>query len=450
VSAGFLVALAAKGFFAVFLVGMNAFFVAAELALVKIRETQIETLANQGNRSARIARRLKANINSAISAVQIGITLAGLLSGRFVEPLVQSALEPLLMALGLADVIWVRQTVAALSFVGMTFTLIVVGEMVPKAIALKETLPVTLFVARPLGWFYLVAYPLIWSIDRSSRWILNRLGVESLDEETHTSEELRLMFMATHRRERGSELSREIVMNSLDLRRRVVAQVMRPRREITLLSTSDSIGVCLDRAERSRYSRFPLCEQGDLNRAVGVVHFKDLFSLRDKAVTGEDLRSVARKLIFVPETARLEKLLQLFLDRRLHFALVVDEYGGTTGMVTLENVIEELVGQIQDEFDHEKPRMTRRGEHAWDLDASLPLFELAELTGAALEAESATTVNGWMTQQLGRFPKRSDRLKLGDFELSVEELDGMRVSRVLLQRIHFPEAKDETLGRRLE
>ena len=126
------------------------------------------------------------------------------------------------------------------------------------------------------------------------------------------------------------------------------------------LSTTAPIGACLETAERSRYSRFPLCERGDLDRTPGVVHFKDLFALRDQATTGADLLPVARPVIYVPETARLERVLQLFLDRKLHFALVVDEHGGTTGMLTLENVLEELVGQIQDEFDHEKPRLTRR------------------------------------------------------------------------------------------
>jgi CBS domain containing-hemolysin-like protein len=427
VSGGLVITLLLKAVVALGLVGMNAFFVAAELALVKIRDTQIDTLVAQGNRAATVARRLKSNINAAISTVQIGITLAGLLSGYFVEPLVQSALDPVLRMLEIHHIVWVHQAVSIASFVGMTFTLIVVGEMVPKAIALKETVPVVLFVARPLGWFHLAAYPLIRGIDGTSRWILRHLGVESLEEEVHSSE--------AHRRERGSELGREIVLNSLDLRHRVVAQVMRPRREITVLDTREPIEACLECAERSRYSRLPLCEDGDLDRAVGVVHVKDLYSLRTRARTGEDLRPVARRLIYLPETTRLERLLQLFLERRLHFALVVDEYGSTTGMVTLENVLEELVGQIQDEFDHEKPRVTRRGEDAWELDASLPLFELVELTGVPLESEGTTTINGWITQRLGRFPNRTDRIPMGGFELSVEELDGVRVSRVGLRRV---------------
>ena len=273
----------------------------------------------------------------------------------------------------------------------------------------------------------------------SARWLLARFGIDSLEAEgAHSEEELRLMFMATSRENLGSDLSRELVLNALDLRRRVVADVMRPRREITALSTAATFAECLEVAEKSRYSRFPLCERGDLDRTLGVVHCKDLFALRDQAGTGADLAAHTRKLIYVPETARLEKLLQLFLDRKLHFALVVDEYGGTTGMVTLENVLEELVGQIQDEFDHEKPRLTRRGEDGWELDGALPLFELAELTGETLDVPDVATVSGWVTQQLGGFPKRNDHVRLGQFELTVEDLAGLRVSRLGLRKKLLP------------
>src|SRR5262249_2167420 len=153
----------------------------------------------------------------------------------------------------------------------------------------------------------------------------------------------------------GSSLRREILLNALDLRSRLVREVMRPRQEMVVLDTEASIAECLDVAEKTRYSRFPLCEGGDLDKTLGVLHIKDLYAMRLKARSGADLRAVARKLIYVPETAHMEKLLQLFLERKLHLAIVVDEYGGTVGMVTLENLLEELVGQIQDEFDQEKP-----------------------------------------------------------------------------------------------
>jgi CBS domain containing-hemolysin-like protein len=244
------------------------------------------------------------------------------------------------------------------------------------------------------------------------------------------------MFLAGRRGGSGGgvDLGRELVLNALDLRRRVVAEVMRPRREIAFFSTTDTIAECLEIAERTRYSRFPLCEQGNLDRTLGVVHVKDLYALRHQAKTGAELRGVSRSLIYLPETARLERLLQRFLDRKLHFALVVDEYGGTTGMVTLENVLEELVGQIQDEFDHEKPRIESRGEGEWDLDGTLPLFELEELTGESLVAPEITTVSGWITRQLNGFPRYNDRVAVGGFDLKVTEVDGLRVARLRLTR----------------
>ncbi len=185
--------------------------------------------------------------------------------------------------------------------------------------------------------------------------------------------------------------------------------------------------------ERSRYSRFPLCEHGDLDQTLGVVHIKDLYARRKRGRTGADLISVARPLIFVPETARLERLLQFFLERKLHLALVVDEFGGTTGMVTLEDILEQLVGPIQDEFDHEKPRLIQRGDSEWEIDGTVPLFELAELTGETIEMAGVTTVGGWVTALVGGFPREGQIVPIGRFELLIEALDGMRVSRLSLR-----------------
>ncbi|HAB18543.1 MAG TPA: hypothetical protein DCE44_19150 [Verrucomicrobiales bacterium] len=424
-----------KLFVAAMLVLLNGFFVAAELALVKVRETQLAALAAQRRRGAATAVRLKRNLNAAITATQLGITLAGMGLGRYVEPMVEVFAAPLLQALGLPPKHWAYGVLIGLGFVVMSFVLMIFGEALPKALAINKTETVVLTLGQPLTWWYRLARPFIWIVNGAALWLARKLGVEALDHEPrHSPEELRFMLLSAGGEPHTADFGRNLVLNALDLRRRVVAEVMRPRREITSLSTQDSIAACLEIAERSRYSRFPLCEDGNLDHTLGVVHFKDLFSRRDSATRGADLQPVARKLIFVPETARLERLLQLFLDRRSHFAFVVDEYGSTVGMATLENVVEEVVGQIQDEFDHEKPRLTRRGDQAWELDASLPLFELAELTGESLDTENATTINGWITKRLGRFPKRSDRLVLGAYELSVEELDGLRVSRVLLQR----------------
>ncbi len=417
------------------LVLLNGFFVAAELALVKIRDTQIETIVVGGNRRAKIVRRLLANLEATISATQFGITLASLGLGVLVEPVFAGLFGPMFDWLQVESET-VRHAVAILTgFFINSFLLIVVGELVPKAMAIRKTVPVALWTAQPLAWFARLTFPFVWLLNRSAMWLLKRAGIETMGEaeRSHSEEELRLLITVSHRQSGATRLGRDIVLNALDLRRRKVREVMRPRQEIVGLDTEASITECLEVVEKSRYSRFPLCEGGNLDKTLGVVHFKDLFAMRYKAVSGADLAGVARKLIYVPETARLEKLLQLFLERQLHLAVVVDEYGGTVGMVTLENILEELVGQIQDEFDQEKPLLVRTGVESWDLAGALPLHELSELVQEPLSAEGITTVSGWVTQRLGGFPKAGDALALGAYELKVEDMDGMRVAKLRLR-----------------
>ena len=185
----------------------------------------------------------------------------------------------------------------------------------------------------------------------------------------------------------------------------------------------------------------PTLRRRRFDRTLGVVHIKDLYAMRIKARTGADLVSAARKLIYVPETSHLETLLKLFLDRRLHLAIVVDEYGGTTGMVTLENILEELVGQIQDEFDQEKPLVVRASENSWELAGALPLHDLEELTGQPLQEEGINTVSGWVTHRLGGFPKAGEQIELGNFQLRVEEVAGILVTR--LQLLRHPQVDQE-------
>jgi CBS domain containing-hemolysin-like protein len=265
--------------------------------------------------------------------------------------------------------------------------------------------------------------------------VLKQLGVEPENTHggQHTEEELRLMLGSSLERREEMPIGRDIVLNALDLRRRAVRDVMKPRREIVGLSTSDTIAECLATTEQMRYSRYPLCENGDIDQAVGVIHIKDLYSARTRAKTAADLRPYARKIIYVPENARLAKLLQRFLERKSHFSLVIDEYGTTVGTITLENILEEIVGQIQDEFDHEKARVERLSEHEFILEGSLPLFEIAELAQENFETTESSTISGWLTEQVGGFPKVGSNVKIGRAELRVLELDGLRVAKLLLK-----------------
>jgi CBS domain containing-hemolysin-like protein len=297
---------------------------------------------------------------------------------------------------------------------------------------IQKPLPVALGAAYPLHWFYLAFYPFNRLLNRAARRLLTLIGIEpdGAADRTQSEEELRLLITSAQ----GVAGGRNLILNALDLRHRVAREVMRPRHEISAFDTAASMDQCLALAEKTRFSRFPLCDGGDLDQTRGMVHIKDLYAMRDKARTAADLLPVVRPLIYVPETARLEKLLPLFLDRKLHMAIVVDEYGGTVGVITLENVLEALVGQIQDEFDQEKSELTVMGENVWEASGTLPLHELEKIIGETQHEEAVATVSGWMTQKLGGFPKAGDVLTMGASELRVEEMDGPRVSRLKITK----------------
>ncbi|MDB6038837.1 MAG: hypothetical protein JWM99_2678 [Verrucomicrobiales bacterium] len=419
------------------LVILNGFFVAAEFALVKIRDTQLGSLIAKGNKRAAVVRRVIGNLDASLSACQLGITLASLALGWIGEPVFAALLQPVLRALHITSPQIQHYLSFFVGFSALTFFHITAGEQAPKWLAIQNPLPTSMWVARPLELFHRVSYPFIWLLNNSALWLLRRFGIEPVSESemVHSDEELRLLFATSQEHTGGTALGRDIVLSALDLRRRMVRDVMRPRQEITALSTEATIAECLETAEKTRYSRFPLVEGGDLDETIGVVHIKDLYSMRTKATTAADLRPVARKLIYVPLTARLERVLQFFLERKLHFAIVVDEYGGTLGMITLENILEALVGQIQDEFDQEKPLLQKLGDGVWEVAGSLPLHELAELTGQTFGEEEIITASGLVTHRLGGFPKVGDVLPLERYELRVVELEGLRVSKLQLKKL---------------
>jgi CBS domain containing-hemolysin-like protein len=420
----------------VVLVLLNAFFVAAEFSLVKVRDTQLDPLVRRGHRRAAVASFILPRLDSFLSAAQLGITLTSLGLGWIGEPVFSVLLQPAYSLLGV-DSPQVREWMAVIvGFSVITFLHISAGEQAPKWFAIQKPLATTLWISYPLLWFYRASYPFVAVLNWSSQWMLRQIGLTHGGEGSwaHSEEELRLLLAVAQKQGSSTVLGRDIVLNALDLRRRVAREAMRPRQEIVAFDTEASIAECLDVAEKTRYSRFPLCEGGNLDKTLGVVHIKDLYATRLKARSGADLLPTVRKLIYVPETARLEKLLQFFLERRLHLAIVVDEYGGTMGMVTLENILEELVGQIQDEFDQEKPLLARTGENTWEVAGTLPLHGLEELVGEPLREEGITTVSGWITQRLGGFPKAGDALKVGACDLRVEEMAGMLVARVKLTK----------------
>jgi CBS domain containing-hemolysin-like protein len=417
----------------VVLVLLNGFFVAAEFALVRVRETQLDTLASRNQIRTKTARLIVRNLNSYLSATQLGITMASLGLGWIGQSFFADLFSPLLKMLGMQSPGLLNSISFFIGFILLTFFHITVGELAPKWFTIQRPMPVALWSAVPLRFFYVAFYPFNRLLNLTARLLLKQIGIEpdATPERGQSEEELRLTLAASRG---GFARGRSIALNALDLQSRAAREIMRPRQEIAVLDTDSPLADCIASIEKTRYSRYPVCDGGDPDKMRGAVHIKDIYAQRDKAKTAADLIPLARKLIYVPETARLEKLMQLFQERKSHFAVVVDEFGGTLGIVTFENVLETLVGQIQDEFDQEKSELAQISENVWETTGALPLPELEKIVGTIEHSDDVATASGLITEKLGGFPKAGDTLALGNFELQVEEMEGARVGRLRITR----------------
>ena len=416
----------------ILLVGLNGFFVAAEFALVKTRQTQLKPLVEEGQGRAKVAHFIIDNLDAFLSACQLGITLASLALGWIGEPIFETLLEPVFHWLAIKSETAKSTISFGVGFSIITILHIVVGEIAPKSLAIQKPLPTSLWVAYPMMWFYRLSYPFVAILNWASQLLLKIVGIGTAQEShnEHSEEELRLLVASNKEQAKRSRLGRDIVINALDLGNRIAREAMQPRTSIVELDTNAGIEECVRIAGESNYSRFPLCEDDDLDRTIGVVHIKDIYGRRNRAKRAADLLPASRKIIYVPETCRLEKILQLFLERKLHFAIVVDEFGGTVGMITLEDVLEELVGEIQDEFDQETPQLKQLDDKTWEASGMLPVHELEDLVGESALEEGISTISGLLTQRIGGFPKEGDKLQVGRFEIEVTETAGPKVEKV--------------------
>ena len=423
------------------LVVLNAFFVACEFAIVKVRGSQLDALEDEGNTKAAFAKHVRAHLDAYLSATQLGVTLASLALGWIGEQFLAHLLEPAFVLADIHSHALVSTIAITLAFLGITFLHIVFGELAPKYIAIGNPLSVSLALARPLGAFYILFKPAIWVLNKSSNFFLQkllRIKPVAGSELAHSEEELRLILDESEKSDEVSELGRDLLVNALDLRQRVVRDIMTPRGEVVFLDLEESFEVNVKRAIESRHTRFPLC-RGHLDNAVGLIHIKELMPMmRDP---DPDLMRIKREMIPVPEMMSLEKLLNLFLTKHAHLALVVDEYGGTVGMVTLENVLEEIVGDIQDEFDTEKAEFRKINEEEFTVVGSLGLYELRDLAGLELESADVSTIGGYVTHLLGHLPKQGEQVRIGDYAVTISQTDGRRVG-LLHFRKEKPEAAD--------
>ena len=417
------------------LVLLNAFFVAAEFALVKIRGSQLDTMADEGDKRAAFAKQVKQNLDAYLSACQLGITLASLGLGWLGEPFLARMLQPAFALAQIESHALITSISFALAFSLITFLHIVLGEQAPKILAIRKTTSAALWVSPPLRLFYIVFKPAIWFLNASSNWVLRyllRVEPAAEGELAHSEEELRLILEQSEKSAEVTPLGRELVFNVLDLRDRVVRDIMTPRGEIVYLDLEDDFETNVKKAIESRHTRFPLCRE-NLDNTIGLIHIKELVPMmRDPH---PDLMKIKRELIPLPEMMPLEKLLNLFLSKHAHLAMVVDEFGGTVGMVTLENVLEELVGDIQDEFDAEKEEFRKINDTEIAVAGSLGLYELNDATGLELESPDVSTIGGYVTHLLGHLPKQGEQVKIDNYLVTVSQTDGRRINQLHFKKL---------------
>lgn len=425
--------------FALFLVFLNGFFVAAEFALVKVRATRLEELAAKKQFGAQKALDAVRQLDAYLSATQLGITLASLGLGYVGEPAFAHLLEPLLNGRVAEPV---KHAIAGgIAFTVITVLHIVLGELAPKSLAIQRPEPTTFAVIYPLDIFYRLFRAPIRFMNFLAALVLKPFGVQAVGEhegDAHSEEELRLIVSASREGGEIKESEQSLINRVLDFAHRKADEIMVPRPDVVFLSTAKTVAENIRIAEENSYTRYPLCENGSPDDILGMIHVKDLLALTMIRTVPDDaaqLRQIARTLSRIPETRPIDALLRDFQRERRHMAIVVDEYGGTAGIVTVEDVIEEIVGDIQDEFEETSPEIVPLGADCFSVDARIPLDKLRRNLGFLppdTEPES-DTVGGYFLEARtnASVPLRvGDRLQYGDATLTVSEMTGRRLRKV--------------------
>ena len=416
-----------------FFVLLNGFFVAAEFALVKVRSSQIELRARDGNIFAGIAKGLIEHLDAYLSACQLGITLASLALGWIGEPVVAAIVADVVALAGIQlDVATLHMVSIAVAFTIITAMHIVIGEMAPKTLAIQRSEAVTLAIALPMRAFYIVFRPVILGLNWMSNTMLRLIGIAPATEhEVHSPEELR--YLIAQSGEQGAlEISeRELIENVFDFTETTADQVMIPRSKILALDLSDPIDSILEQVMEEVYSRLPVYD-GSIDRIVGIVYAKDLLTLMHH----KDLilvQDILHPAYFVQVDVKIKRLLRDMQAKRVHMAIVLDEFGGTAGLITMENILEELVGTIQDEYDEEAPLASQTTRDVWEFDAGIHIDDLNELLPKPLpSSDDYETLGGMITHVSGRIPNVGDGILLDDYTAMILAGSERRVERVRL------------------
>lgn len=397
-----------KIFFTFFLVALNGFFVAAEFAIVKVRASQIEIKAKSGSRVATIAKHITQHLDGYLAATQLGITLASLGLGWVGESVMHNIVHNLLINFSLPEV-YITSISTGIAFLFITVMHIVFGELAPKSLAIQRPVATTLFISLPLQAFYWLFRPFIWILNGFANVVLKLFGISSIGghDSVHSTEEL--YYLLDQGKESGAldTNEHELIKNVFDFNERVVKNIMVPRTKISGIELSTSKTEVVEKIIAEGYSRMPVYDD-IIDKIIGIVHAKDILPL----LAGNKewaLSDIIRKPYFVPETKKINDLLSELQQKRIQIAIVIDEFGGTAGMVTLEDIVEEIVGEIQDEYDEEKPTVEKISDTEFIINAYATVYDVNEhLPHDLPEDEDFDTVGGLVSHAFGKIPEVGD------------------------------------------
>lgn len=414
---------------------VNGFFVAAEFAIVRARKTKIEQLTKDGNVDAKLALKALDDMNFFIAAVQVGVTIASIGIGWFGSPTVEKMMAPILANFPSAHAYLANTITAVVAFLVITFLHVVVGEQVPKCIALQYPEKISLYVAKPMDLFMTISKPFVWFLNKSCNGILHVLKVPINSARViHTIEDLDLLVDTSYDEGVLNETEKDMLHNVFKFSDLTAREVMVPRTDMICVPKEMPLEELNKLAIENQYTRYPVYD-GDIDHITGLIHVKDLFSLSLKDETCP-IEKIQREVLLVPETITMDNLVIEFKKNKGQMAVVVDEFGGTSGIITLEDVLEEIFGDVQDEFDEEDENDIREIKpNHYLVNAMMRLDELAsyfDIPDEKLEVEDVDTIAGLVVKELGRIAKIDDLVQYGEFTFTVKEVDGARITKILL------------------
>lgn len=403
------------------LVFLNGFFVAAEFAIVKVRSSQLELKAQAGSKTAILSKHIVTHLDAYLAATQLGITIASLGLGWIGEPIVSKIIIELMSLFGVAISPELAHSIALpIAFVIITILHIVLGELAPKSLAIQRSEQTTLAIAYPLHAFYWLCRPFIWVLNGIANLVIKAVGLHVVSEqEVYTSDELRYLVDQAKESGRVDSTEFDIIQNAFDFSERTARQVMVPRTQVVSIDVNDYDEKTLEFVIEEGYSRIP-CYEDSIDNIIGVVHLKDILKKMRISTGTVNIRSILRPVSFVPETKRIGQLLKEFQVKHQQIAMVLNEYGGIEGIITMEDILEELVGEIQDEYDNEIPFVEQTSDNTYSVIATAAISDINDELPHPIDKEKQyDTLAGYLIDKFGRIPNTHDKLEAEDYQFTV-------------------------------